>query len=71
MRHTINYDTNVMRVSFPRRCASNPRWVKFRAVAYAQDGGLYADDALSDTPITSQDDNDLTWSARVQRQAGS
>jgi hypothetical protein len=71
VRHTINYDTNVMRVSFPRRCASSPRWVKFRAVAYAQaDGGLYADDALSDLPITSQDDNDLTWSPRIHRQAG-
>lgn len=71
LRRTIDYGANVMKMSFPRRCASNPRWVKFRAVAYAQaGGGFYADDALSDAPLTSKDDR-LTWSGKVRRRARS
>jgi hypothetical protein len=70
MRHAIDYEANVMRVSFPRRCAGNPRWVKFHIQASAQgDDGYFADDALSDSPIDSQDSNDLARSGRVYRQA--
>ena len=72
VRHAIDYDANVMRVSFPRRCASNPRWVKFRIGVSAQgDDGYFADDALSDSPIDSQDSNDLAMSDRVYREAAS
>jgi hypothetical protein len=67
VRHTIDYRANFMKVSFPRKCAGNPRWVKFRVVAFAQDDGFFADDALSDRPIRSQDDNDLRWSGKVFR----
>ena len=70
MRHTIDYEANVMRVSFPRRCASNPHWVRFHIQASAQGaGGYFADDALSDSPIASQDSNDLARSDRVHREA--
>lgn len=70
VRHAIDYEANVMRVSFPRRCASNPRWVKFRIhVSAVGDGGYFADDALSDSPIASQDSNDLARSDRVYREA--
>jgi hypothetical protein len=70
VRHAIDYEANVMRVNFPRHCASNPRWVKFRIQVSAQgDDGYFADDALSDTPIDSQDSNDLARSARVHRGA--
>ncbi len=67
VRHTIDYAADVMKVSFPRACASNPRWVKFRVVAFAQDDGFFADDALSDRPVSSQDDNDLRWTGKVYR----
>ncbi len=67
VRRRIDYQANYMRVSFPRRCASNPRWVKFQVVASARADGYYADDALSDRPISSQDSNDLAWSGRVYR----
>ena len=70
MRHAIDYEANVMRVSFPRRCASSPRWVRFRIqVSAAGGGGYFADDALSDSPIGSQDSNDLARSDRVFREA--
>lgn len=70
VRHAIDYEANVMRVNFPRRCASNPRWVRFRIHVSAQgDDGYFADDALSDTPIDSQDSNDLARSDRVYREA--
>ena len=69
MRHAIDYEANVMRVSFPRRCASSPRWVRFRIqVSAAGGGGYFADDALSDSPIGSQDSNDLARSDRVFRE---
>lgn len=67
VRHTIDYEANFMKASFPRGCASNPRWVKFRVVAFAQGDGFFADDALSDRPITSQDDNDLRWTGKIYR----
>lgn len=70
VRHAIDYEANVMRVSFPRRCASNPRWVKFGIQVSAQgDDGYFADDALSDSPIDSQDSNDLARSGRMYREA--
>jgi hypothetical protein len=70
VRHVIDYEANVMRVGFPRRCASNPRWVRFRIGASARgDDGYFADDALSDSPIDSQDSNDLARSDRVYRGA--
>ena len=68
VRHSIDYDADVTKVSIPRRCLSNPRWVTFRIAAVAQgDDGYFADDALSDSPIDSQDDADLARSHRLYR----
>jgi hypothetical protein len=51
IRHTINYTRNVIAASFPRRCAGNPRWVKFRVVAQRMaEPGVYSDDGLRDEP---------------------
>lgn len=65
VRHTIDYTANIMKVSFPRECLGNPRWVDFRVVAYAEYNASYWDDALSDTPISSPDGNWLKWSGKV------
>lgn len=67
VRHSIDYEANTLKVSFPRTCVSNPRWVKFRVAAYAQGDGFHVDDALDDDPLASQDDDDLTWSRKVRR----
>ena len=67
VRHSIDYTKNVMTVSFPRRCASRPAWVKFRVAAGGfGDSGLYIDDALRDRPMTDEDLN-LGESRRVYR----
>ena len=66
IRHRVDYDANTMSVSFPRRCASSPRWVRFTVASISDEGELiYFDDALSDAP-----DNDQNWtrSPRVYRQ---
>lgn len=46
IRHTMDYARNVVAVSFPRRCAGSPRWVKFRVLAWTleDDGFFYFDD---------------------------
>ena len=55
VRHSIDYTRNVIAVSFPRQCASSPRWVKFRVVGvrYGESGG-YLDDALRDEPFLGE-----------------
>ena len=51
IRHSIDYTRNVVAVSFPRQCASSPRWVKFRVGAYRYgETVVYVDDALRDEP---------------------
>jgi hypothetical protein len=66
--HTIDYQVNVMKFSFPRRCAGNPRWVKFRIAAIVDESnvGAYADDLFRDRALTAQDRN-LAWSRKVHR----
>jgi hypothetical protein len=66
VRHSIDYAKNVMSLSFPRRCASRPRWVKFRVGAATFENGLHIDDALRDRPLTDDDIN-LARSRRVYR----
>jgi hypothetical protein len=52
IRHSIDYTRNEIAASFPRRCAGNPRWVKFRVVAQRMgETGVYRDDALRDEPF--------------------
>ncbi len=71
VRHSIDYEANIMKVSFPRRCASNPRWVKFRVWAQSNgDDGYYGDDALRDRPTNSQAGH-MKWSDRVHREPAS
>jgi hypothetical protein len=46
--HQINYDTNVVTVSFPRTCVSSPRWIQVGLFSGRMTGGwntLHLDDA--------------------------
>lgn len=71
VRHAIDYEANVIKVSFPRRCASTPRWVRFRIGSFVEsEGGFFADDALRDRPLTV-DDRNLKRSERVHREPAS
>ena len=63
IRHSIDYTRNVIAVSFPRQCASSPRWVKFRVGAQRYgEGGAFIDDALRDRPWYGE-----TWPAQSRR----
>lgn len=68
IRHSIDYTTNVIRVSFPRACAGFPRWVKFSVASVAWDDGdgIFLDDALLDRAVTD-DDTHMVRSRRVYR----
>jgi hypothetical protein len=49
--HRIDYDRNVVTVSFPRSCVSNPRWVRLGVGAMWMSSGTgmyYVDDAQVD-----------------------
>lgn len=66
IRHRINYDTNVVKLSFPRRCASSPRWVQVglgSMWAGADMETFYMDDAQTDGEVRDV----LVWSPRVRR----
>ncbi len=66
VRHQINYDTNVVRVSFPRRCVSAPRWVQLGLGSMWAGSGMetfYMDDAQLDGQVGDV----LAWSPRVRR----
>ena len=55
IRHSIDYTRNVIAVSFPRQCASSPRWVKFRVLGFRYgETGVYLDDALRDEPFLGE-----------------
>ena len=56
IRHSIDYTRNVIAISFPRQCASSPRWVRFRVLGYrfADNGAFYLDDALRDEPFLGE-----------------
>ena len=68
IRHSIDYTRNVIVVSFPRQCASSPRWVKFRVVAQRiGETGVYLDDALRDAPFLGAERDNPAQSRRVYR----
>lgn len=70
IRDSIDYDADVTRLSFPRGCASNPRWVTFRVGSYVEDEEYVIDDALRDRAMTVEDER-FKRSGRVHReQAG-
>jgi hypothetical protein len=65
VRHSIDYTRNVIAVSFPRQCASNPRWVKFRVIGFREgENVFYLDDGLRDGPNL---DESAVQSLRVYR----
>ena len=65
IRHSIDYTRNVIAVSFPRQCASSPRWVKFRVLGFrAGETAFYLDDALHDGPNLGEN---ASQSRRVYR----
>ena len=71
VKHSIDYEANVMKVSFPRRCASDPRWAQFRVAAFVDSGDeFYADDGLRDRALTAEDKR-AAQSDRVYRGEGS
>jgi hypothetical protein len=68
IRHSMDYTANVIAVSFPRQCASSPRWVKFRVVGFRfVDDGDYYDDALRDAPFLEFLGETSAQSRRVYR----
>jgi hypothetical protein len=55
--HRIDYDRNVVTVSFPRSCVSNPRWVRLGVGAMwmsSKTGLYYLDDAQVDGDISDK-----------------
>ena len=53
VRNSIDYEANVIKVSFPRRCVSNPRWIKFWVLITVHRGQIwYHDNALLDGAFT-------------------
>jgi hypothetical protein len=63
IRHSIDYTRNSIAVSFPRQCASSPRWVQFRVGAFRfGETAAYLDDALRDKPWYGQ-----TWPTQSPR----
>jgi hypothetical protein len=68
IRHKLNYTDNVIAVSFPRRCAGSPRWVKFRVVGFRFVGDSdYYDDAFRDAPLLGFLGDTSAQSRRVYR----
>ena len=65
IRHSIDYTRNVIALSFPRQCASSPRWVRFRVLGFRYgEAGFYLDDDLRDEPSLSEN---YAQSPRVYR----
>jgi hypothetical protein len=65
VRHSIDYTNHVVTIGFPRRCVSNPRWVRLGVGSFSvADKIVYADDALLANKIY---DNSLALSARLKR----
>ena len=64
--HKIDYDRNLVTVSFPRSCVSDPRWVRLGMGAVWMDGEsrAYADDAQIDGRINP---DTLKLSPRLRR----
>lgn len=64
--HKIDYDRNLVTISFPRSCVSNPRWVRLGMGAVWMDGEnrAYADDAQIDGRINPEN---LKLSPRLRR----
>lgn len=65
VRHSIDYTNHVVTIGFPRRCVSNPRWVRLGVGSFSVAGETaYADDALLANRVR---DSSLALSARLKR----
>lgn len=65
--HSIDYDSNIVTLGFPRGCVSKPRWVKLGlGSVWADDKTMYADDSQL-TGGLDQSSDDLTLSPRLRR----
>lgn len=73
LRWRIDYDLNVVRVSFPRSCVSNPRWIKVGMGSALvtelsnpdpTSGALYLDDAQRSGSVSEYR---MRWSPRLHR----
>ncbi len=65
--HKIDYDNNVVTLSFPRSCVSDPRWVRLGSAAVWMSGQMHtywADDALMDGGINP---DNVRLSPRLRR----
>jgi hypothetical protein len=66
VRHKIDYDTNVVTVSFPRTCVSNPRWVRLGL------GSMWVrsdmeEFFMDDAQLKAEVKDDLKLSPRIRR----
>lgn len=65
--HNINYDTNVLTLSFTRSCVSDPRWVRMGAGSFWMNGAAqtaYQDDAQLPGRVN---DTTVKLSPRIRR----
>lgn len=70
IHHVIDYADETATISFARRCAGNPQWVRFSVGVMSADDQLYLDDALRDRPL-EESDRGYARSPRVYREANS
>lgn len=64
VRHRVNYARNTVRISFPRRCVGNPRWLRFQATSSQYGDSLRF--AYIDDPNTAAEPS-LALTGRVRR----
>lgn len=66
IQHKIAYDTNVVTLSFPRSCVSDPRWVRLGAASMwmTASNDMYGDDAQISGSLN---ENNLKLSGRIRR----
>lgn len=64
--HHTDYAANVVTISVPRSCLSNPRWVRmgYGAITSPDGSSMYVDDALRDGDVAP---DNLTLSGRIYR----
>jgi hypothetical protein len=63
----MNYDKNVVNVSFPRSCVSDPRWVRLGVGSFwsqTDSDSAFVDDALRDGKVS---ENGFKLSSRLKR----
>lgn len=66
IKHNLAYDTNVLTLSFPRTCVSNPRWVRLGVGSIWVDNNdnVYGDDAQISDDVNA---NNVKLSPRLRK----